>query len=236
MTHDAIIELLGAYALDAVDPDEATIVADHLAECPRCRAEVIELREVAAHLSHSGTTAPTGVWERIADSLTETPPPLQLELQRRRRRWTRPAAVIGAAAAIIAVAVLSVGLLVVRSEVRDLRHGSTPQLAAQATESMNAPGSRVARLNGPEALAATAVVAADGRGFLLGQRLPVLHGQIYQLWGATAAGTVTSLGTLPGPGIYAFAADPSIHVVMVTVEDGPVPAPTRAAIATGTLA
>ncbi len=36
MNHDEISELLGAFALDAVDPDEAAEINAHLAECPRC--------------------------------------------------------------------------------------------------------------------------------------------------------------------------------------------------------
>src|SRR5688572_24895940 len=85
MTHEQLQELLGAYALDAVDSDEALAIEAHLSECPRCRAEVADLREVAGLLSHAGAAAPEGVWDRIASSLTEPPPPLRLEVQRERR-------------------------------------------------------------------------------------------------------------------------------------------------------
>lgn len=71
-THEYIQELLGAYALDAVDPDERDLVDDHLRGCPRCRAEVADHREVAALLAHTGTSAPAGVWDRIVESLDET--------------------------------------------------------------------------------------------------------------------------------------------------------------------
>ena len=68
--HQDIEELLGAYALDAVDPDEARLVEEHLVECPRCRAEVAAHREVAALLT-SGTSdpVPDGVWDRITADL-----------------------------------------------------------------------------------------------------------------------------------------------------------------------
>lgn len=69
MTHAEISELLGAYALDAVSPDEATEIEQHLAECPRCRAEVAAHREVAGVLGNLGGTAPAGLWSRIADEL-----------------------------------------------------------------------------------------------------------------------------------------------------------------------
>ncbi|MEA3055576.1 MAG: hypothetical protein QOD30_1008, partial [Actinomycetota bacterium] len=51
-SHDEIQELLGAYALDAVDPDERSDVEDHLRDCARCRAEVAEHRDTAAFLAH----------------------------------------------------------------------------------------------------------------------------------------------------------------------------------------
>ena len=44
--HDEIPELLGAYAHDAVEPDAAALVEDHLRECPRCAAEVAESEAV----------------------------------------------------------------------------------------------------------------------------------------------------------------------------------------------
>ena len=48
MTHDEASDLLGAYALDAVDGDEFTELEAHLDTCPRCRAELDTLHEVAA--------------------------------------------------------------------------------------------------------------------------------------------------------------------------------------------
>lgn len=78
MNHDEIAELLGAYALDAVDGDERAAVEAHLEVCPRCRAEVEEHREVAGLLAQGGGPAPEGVWGRIADSLEEPPPELRL--------------------------------------------------------------------------------------------------------------------------------------------------------------
>ncbi|MGA2209666.1 MAG: anti-sigma factor [Acidimicrobiales bacterium] len=69
MNHAEITELLGAYALDAVSPEEAAEIEEHLAECPRCRAEVAAHREVAGVLGNLGGSAPAGLWARIADEL-----------------------------------------------------------------------------------------------------------------------------------------------------------------------
>jgi hypothetical protein len=77
-THIDIQELLGAFALDAVDSEERDVIEGHLAGCPRCRAEVEGHRETAALLAHSGERAPEGVWDRIAEALDEAPPALDL--------------------------------------------------------------------------------------------------------------------------------------------------------------
>ena len=78
MTHDEIGELLGAYALDAVDPAERDAIEEHLLSCAKCRAEVADHREVAALLAHGGSDAPAELWDRIAGSLEQAPPRLDL--------------------------------------------------------------------------------------------------------------------------------------------------------------
>lgn len=75
---DAFTDVLGAYAVDAVDQEERDEIELHLAECPRCRAEVAEHREVAALLSQTGGLAPAGVWDRILAELSPPAPPLHL--------------------------------------------------------------------------------------------------------------------------------------------------------------
>ena len=238
MTHEELQELLGAYALDAVDPDEAALVEDHLRECPRCRAEVAELREVAGLLGQSGSPAPERVWDRIAASLAETPPPLRLEVQRERRAErsrtrTWGIAIAGIAAAVLIV--LGVSVVNLRNHVNDLEQQRT-DVAAAAQDALTATGSRVAHLSGANGISAAAVVRDNGQGYFLGTSLPPLDNRIYQLWGATEGGQIISLGTMPGPGVYAFSADPSVRQVMVTEERAPVPAPTSQPLATGTLA
>ncbi len=67
--HSEIESLLGAYALDAVDADEARAVEEHLATCPSCRDELDAHRRVAAMLGDADGRAPAGVWDRIAAEL-----------------------------------------------------------------------------------------------------------------------------------------------------------------------
>ncbi len=81
MSHDEASDLLGAYALDAVDGDEFTELEEHLDTCPRCRAELDSLREVAAAMGNSVEPVPEGLWSQIALRLPERqedeePPPM----------------------------------------------------------------------------------------------------------------------------------------------------------------
>jgi hypothetical protein len=56
----AIQELLGAYALDAVDPEEAALVHDHLANCP------------LAGRRSTGIVKPSHFWPRRARRRTRS--------------------------------------------------------------------------------------------------------------------------------------------------------------------
>jgi anti-sigma-K factor RskA len=79
MSHDEASDLLAVFALDAVDSDEHEEIEAHLAECPRCRAELDAHRDVAAALGNSVESLPEGLWSSIASRLLrpdEEPPPM----------------------------------------------------------------------------------------------------------------------------------------------------------------
>ncbi|MDQ4069764.1 MAG: zf-HC2 domain-containing protein, partial [Actinomycetota bacterium] len=78
LTHEEATDLLGAYALDALEPAEHQEVDRHVQRCPACRAEVAEHREVAGLLTPGWEKPPPGVWGKIAASLEEAPPPLDM--------------------------------------------------------------------------------------------------------------------------------------------------------------
>ncbi len=232
---DEIEALLGAYALDAVDPDEREAVELHLPECPRCRAELREHLEVAALLAE-GAPAPDGLWARIADSLEEPPPALRLAVQPepvearadaetgvapvvpigsprpRPSRWVL--GMVAAAAAVIAV----LGIVVVRQEERidDLdEEVAVPTLDAAAGEAMADPSSTKTVLTDPAGgvLSATAVVTPAGTGYLVTPNLPVLpDDRTYQLWGIVGE-QVISLGVLGAqPSVSVFEVDDKVAV------------------------
>ena len=50
-------DLTAAYALDALEPEEARAYEEHLGQCEECRAQLAELNESAAALAF-GTVAP----------------------------------------------------------------------------------------------------------------------------------------------------------------------------------
>lgn len=79
---DDFTDLLGVYALDAVEVDEAQRIADHLLTCPWCASEVAEHREVASFLSQSGADAPPLIWDRISSELSPAAPPMRMSLTR----------------------------------------------------------------------------------------------------------------------------------------------------------
>lgn len=257
LTHLEIEELLGAYALDAVAAEEADVVEVHLRECPRCRSEVAGHREVAASLAHVGSSAPPGVWSRIADSLEEAPP--QLDMARvvslsgaraagagaagsGRRRRSVPARAFAAFAAVAAAVIAILGVQVSHLD------GRTGQLASalqkdgldQAVQAalLDTSARRVDLRSGDKVTFAQAVLRDNGDAYLVRNNLPKLpEDQTYQLWAVVGDQTV-SLGVLgSSPGVSAFkVAGGRASALAVTAEQaGGVTATTKTPVARGLL-
>ncbi len=249
---ESISDLLGVYALDALDQEEAALVSAHLRSCPRCAREVDEHREAVALLAAGGGPAPEMVWERIASSLEAEAapssghplPPLRLRSPRR-ARWAKPvrAAALAVAAAIAAL----VGVQTAR--VDQLNH-RLDRLSAAVGQNRAFQGLTAALLD-PSArrytLTSTAnsrpvgqlLLLPSGASYLVGSRLPGLTpGRTYQLW-SMVNGRFVSVGLLGAhPGTVAFTVDPSVHpaAYLVTVEPaGGVVAPTSSPIAEATI-
>jgi anti-sigma factor RsiW len=177
-------ELVGAYALDALEPDEAEAFETHLTECPKCRAELREHRETAALLAHVGATAPDGVWERIAAELGDAPTDAGTVLPfgpTKRGRFSSTTArrllagAVAAAAALIAVN--STVLIQQRNEIAHLKPSAAASLRALADKAMSDPQSRIAVLRRSDGVVgAEAVVTRDGHGYLVRPALKGLDG------------------------------------------------------------
>lgn len=234
MTHEDLQSLLGAYALDALDRDEVDAVEAHLAECPRCRAEVAAHLDTVALLGNVGGDAPAGIWDRISaevgPAVQSAPPPATNLVQLGGRRQL-PLAVVAvlATAAAVAVALLGVNTIRLNHRVNSLRDavgaGGLQQAAAAALLS---PQHRDVRLTSADGrLTAQVVIAAGGSAYLVGSDLPALDAQhTYQLWGL-AGGRAVSLGLLgDDPRVAAFRFEPGVTRLMVTAEPrGGVPQP-----------
>jgi anti-sigma-K factor RskA len=102
-------DLTAAYALDALDPDEAEAYERHLSQCEDCRLQLAELNETAGALAF-GTVAPAPpprlravILEQAAAERSNVVPFL-------RRRWVARGLAVAAAAAACIVVGLAVSL------------------------------------------------------------------------------------------------------------------------------
>lgn len=251
MTHEEIGELLGAYALHATEADEVALIEAHLEECPKCRAEVASHLEVATLLGNSGGDAPDGLWDRIADTLEEAPPPLRLVLPersavtpvapRRRARGNRFVVAAMAAAAALVIGVLGVKVVRQDDQIDRVQQalGDDAILRAANVALLDPDASRSTLVSPDGTLHVGAVLLADGSGYLMAEDLPGLDAtRTYQLWGQTGSGMI-SLGLLGAEpdGVVPFRASGDVAALAITdeVADG-VAQPSTAPILLGRFA
>ena len=231
LSHEEVTDLLGAYALDALDPPEHQAVERHVEGCPACRREVAEHREVAGLLTPGWGAPPAAVWARIAASLEETPPPLDMApviaMKPRQAAGTRggsarPRRGFGAGiAAMVAVAAVAViGFLGVQA-VNDREELDYAAELAQSVDAVRAdPGARTVQLASTDGRrSAEAVVLPDGTGYLVNSNLPALSRErTYQMWAVVGAAKI-SVGVLgPEPKIVPFKMHGDVSALAITEE------------------
>jgi anti-sigma factor RsiW len=240
-------ELLAAYALDAVEPDEGAEIEAHLAECQTCRAEVAAHRETAALLSDSRVEVPPELWDRLASSISAEAPGELLTLPEReqlsrsdryRARWRRlvlpygTGALGAAAAALVVVLALQVNHL--NNEVNSLQAGRG--LAAAVTAAVAGPHQEVMLTSAGGNVDARVIVSDSGNAYWVSSDLPQLTtGKTYQVW-SSVQGRLVSVAVIgPDPRhISAFHLDGAVRRLLVTVEPaGGVPAPTTTPVIQG---
>ena len=242
-------DILGAYALDAVDPVERTAVERRLTDDPVARAEVDEMRETAAALASlpaDDEGAPAGLWGRIADAIgapgapaSDTPaaasrPSDVIPITRAKRSFPARVVVPIAAAAALVIAVLSVQV-VTRTPNRagDLAAAYNHAVAggAATVPLQTAPG------HGP--VTAEIALQSDGTGYLRNEHLVALPaGKTYQLWALVRNGSgqqAISAGVLGRePSAVAFHLSGAPTGFAITVETTPgVVTSTRSPVAFG---
>jgi len=231
LSHTEVVDLLGAYALDALEPAELQTVDRHVQNCRECLAEVAQHREVAGLLTPGWSKPPPGLWDKIAASLEEEAPPLDLApvMAMKPRRAVSAAAPqrnfgTGIAAMVAVAAMVMIGFLGFRAV--DLGGDNTPggTYAQELQRSVNAalaePDSRKVDLVSTDGYRmAHAVVLPDGTGYLVKNNLPALSDErTYQLWALVGTSAI-SVGVIgPEPKIVPFKMDGPVSVLAITEE------------------
>lgn len=243
-------ELLGAYALDAVDDDERARVEDYLAINPRAAEEVRQHREVATMLAFTGMDAPDGVWARIENEIEASAPEPGPELAKvfaleapdstkvvgapetpaaptspvtdlTAERASRRAPMWLLGAAA-AVALFVAGAVLVAG-LSDDSTGNPLRDAYAAAEADRDSVRTELVAEGSDAVA-VGLIDQDGHGYLDASTLPPLEsGLTYQLWGVIAEnGDVVSLGILGStPELETFTVESEVAALAVTIEQSP---------------
>jgi anti-sigma-K factor RskA len=218
--------LLGAYALDALDPDERARVDQYLAVNALARSEVDELRESASSLALApldDLTAPSELWDRISSRLADEPRVLTT-LQPRARRSLSPL-VVGALAAVAAIAIVVLAAQVIVLRGRDTN--SAGNLARAFDKAATQQGARevaLAPANGAEV--ARIVLLPDGTGYLKNNGMkPLPPDRTYQLWALTGTADqpiAISAGVLgSSPRTVGFHTSGAVRGFGLTVEKTP---------------
>ncbi len=253
ISHEEVQDLLGAYALDAVDADEKELIEYHLDRCPRCRDELRNQREVVGLLAYAGEEAPTGLWDRVVERLNDAGPdvttptlrPVPGDQTPGRPSWRAARGLMAvAAAAVVLIALL--GVQVVRlqhrtnhlsSQVAALVNGPQPTVAA-VQRALGEPGAQLIELR-PTAggtAAIDAVILPSGAGYLYESHLaPLPPAQTYQLWGIAGSQAISYglIGSVPAE-VTAFRVGHGAHDLAVTAEEaGGVVSPTQTPLVVG---
>ena len=185
MVHDDYKEMIPARALSALDAAEERVLNEHLENCAECRKELEDWQATAATLSLTPDPAEPSpqVRERILSEvrkdLKSTPEVIPFRSTPRRNIWSSFGS-LGAIAAVVLLAALSIGLAVL------WRQNQKLERSKDFVELVNTPGARVSELSGVDpGQGATAKLAYDrtGRAILMASKLPsVPQGKAYQLW------------------------------------------------------
>jgi len=227
LSHAEIQELLGAYALGAIDETERAIIEAHLDTCESCRVELEEHRRLAETMRrHASRVSPLGSVEangsaRKGGTVAGRPPV---------GRWG-----IAAATAIVA---LLLGALFAGGEIRfndvDAKMRRI-ELLERAQLAAADPAAILTALRTPSNEAVLTVVSrrAGGDSYAMNGVLPSLAtGQTYQLWRVGTGGEAAAVALGRRPQAVGFSLPSGVTGFILTVETAPAPSrPTLPAVA-----
>ena len=184
MVHDDYKEMIPARALSALDAVEERALNEHLENCSECRKELENWQRTAAALSLAPDPAEPSpeVRQRILSEVRKDLPatPEVIPFRAAPRNIWSSFGTLGAIAAVVLFAALSIGLAVLWRQNQRLARDR------EFVEVVNTPGARVTELRGVDpGLSATVKIAYDrtGRAVLMASKLAsVPQGKAYQLW------------------------------------------------------
>jgi anti-sigma-K factor RskA len=203
---DDMHDLVGAYAVDALDDQEREAYEAHLADCDQCIAELARLRESATVLATSASVVPPPeLKERVMAEIRGVPASV-VPIERRRRRWTGWAPLAVAALVALVLGVVAVVQTVARNEL-----SGPAGVVAAAEAAADDPGSLVADFETDDGVVGQVVLTADGEGFMIPSNLTPLDAErTYQLWVVTPDEQVISAGVLgsdPAPSRFTWSGE-----------------------------
>lgn len=208
MASAEIHTLAGAYALDALPPDERRFFEAHLHACDACRAEVAELHATAAKLGAAAAEpAPPGLRGRVlaaVDTVRQEPPPAAVV--EHHRPWERArGAVIAATAAVLIVAAGLTGVIARMNARIDQLEARN----AQVHEILAAEDLRTVSVQGRGGLRARFVVSdVQDSALMIAEGLPQLpEDRVYELW------FIDDAGARPAGLFRADEEGPTVHVL-----------------------
>lgn len=196
--------LVGAYALDAVDPHERAEFEEHLRTCPDCHADLATFAATAARLPSTVAVAGPGHVRTAVLAAVSTARPLpptapvgrhlaERTVVGRPRRWLAAAAAVAAAVAIGAV-----GIDTALDRPGDASRPTATTSALAVERVLDDADAERSEVRVGEARAT--VVRSDTwkRAALVTQNMPAApKGSHYALWMLSPDGTMLAAGTMP---------------------------------------
>lgn len=229
MNHSEIQEVLGAYALDAIDTEERAVIEEHLDTCEECRAVVGAHLETAGMLAAEPAQPPERVWEGIKDVIRDddqSAPTPMVRPPTRRSPWViRGAAALAAAAAVV-FAFVAFNAVSEQNRLEDRVDELATTLETSGIEEaaraalLDPSATQIALRSADEEQVVRLVYLSSGTGYLVDNNLePLESDRTYQLW-ALHGDRAVSAGVLGGePGVTAFTVAGTVDGFAVSVEE-----------------
>jgi anti-sigma-K factor RskA len=200
MTCESIDELAGAFALGAMDADEAAAVREHLATCDQPHIELREALPAADILAASlEPVAPSpALRDRLMDSIDRLSPAGHAPVAAIKPPWPRPGwfdwisprvarpLAVAAVVAAIALGAWNVGL---RSDLNQR------DAALRAVAVAIANGQTAFQVHGPAGRGYVVDTPGVGASLVVADLKPLPADKLYELWLLDAAGTPVAVGT-----------------------------------------